>query len=317
MINNLASIDGGGSSTKSVLADRSGSVQELVAAPGCNPQDNSTWRQSLDAVFDQIPDHTAVVLGMPGFGEIDENDAELLRFTARRLNIAPRVLNDVELAYASAFPDCDGVLLLAGTGSMAMAHDGSGIVRCGGWGHLFSDEGSAYWIGQQALAHATAELDAKILKNGFAGRLAETLKVGTLPSDLLEWVYRKDVPRARVAQIARHVDKLAGDNEPMAQNILDAAVDELALLAKTVGERSRFSDKFPWCHAGSVFHSTYVLIGLEEKLGPPSEPFFTPLGGGLRMAADLAGWNVDEAWIKAISSRTMSAQSHSPAKIAE
>lgn len=72
----------------------------------------------------------------------------LLRPFARKV-IA---LSDLELAHAAAFAGGPGVLLIAGTGSSAYAVDGRGKVRrAGGWGPLIGDDGSAFWLGRQAL----------------------------------------------------------------------------------------------------------------------------------------------------------------------
>lgn len=72
----------------------------------------------------------------------------LLRPFARRV-IA---LSDLELAHAAAFAGGPGALLIAGTGSGAYAADARGRVRrCGGWGPLLGDDGSAFWLGREAL----------------------------------------------------------------------------------------------------------------------------------------------------------------------
>ena len=68
-------------------------------------------------------------------------------------------MNDVEAAFVGAFAGRPGVLLLAGTGSMAWGSDGTRQVRTGGWGEGFGDEGSAYWIGRRALGLASQALD--------------------------------------------------------------------------------------------------------------------------------------------------------------
>jgi N-acetylglucosamine kinase-like BadF-type ATPase len=63
------------------------------------------------------------------------------------------VIADVEAAYLGALGDRAGVLLLAGTGSMALGGNGRGRwARAGGWGPLLGDEGSAFWIGREWLA---------------------------------------------------------------------------------------------------------------------------------------------------------------------
>lgn len=77
------------------------------------------------------------------------------RRQARRLRTLARqvmVISDVEAAYLGALGGRPGVLLLAGTGSIALGRDGRGRwARGGGWGPLLGDEGSAFWIGREWL----------------------------------------------------------------------------------------------------------------------------------------------------------------------
>ena len=62
---------------------------------------------------------------------------------------------DVEAAFHDAFGDGPGVMLIAGTGSIAWARDESGVMhRVGGWGQHVGDEGSGYWIGHGARSGA-------------------------------------------------------------------------------------------------------------------------------------------------------------------
>jgi glucosamine kinase len=65
------------------------------------------------------------------------------------------VCGDDEIALDAAFPRQSGVLIVAGTGSNAVARTSTGErVNVGGWGPALGDEGSAFWIGQQALRAA-------------------------------------------------------------------------------------------------------------------------------------------------------------------
>jgi N-acetylglucosamine kinase-like BadF-type ATPase len=81
-------------------------------------------------------------------------DAERRRLTRRLRDLARHVtvISDVEAAYLGALGDRSGILLLAGTGSMALGGNGrGGWARAGGWGPLLGDEGSAFWIGREWL----------------------------------------------------------------------------------------------------------------------------------------------------------------------
>jgi len=62
------------------------------------------------------------------------------------------IISDVEAAYFGALGEREGIVLLAGTGSMALARNARGRwARAGGLGPLLGDEGSAFWIGREWL----------------------------------------------------------------------------------------------------------------------------------------------------------------------
>lgn len=115
MTDRNVAIDGGGTSAGVVLTDKAGVARHLLSGSGCNPQENPARRASLDPVFKPIPPGSAVVLGMSGFSEVPEIDDKMGSFIDACLNGRHRIMNDVELAFLSALPERDGVLLLAGT----------------------------------------------------------------------------------------------------------------------------------------------------------------------------------------------------------
>lgn len=107
------------------------------------------WREA-PAVLRKLGRFDELVIGAKGIWTPAD------RAEARRLlkSVAPRVvaLSDLELAHAGAFAGGPGVLLIAGTGSGAYAVDERGRVkRAGGWGPLIGDDGSAFWLGREAL----------------------------------------------------------------------------------------------------------------------------------------------------------------------
>src|SRR5581483_4502923 len=91
----------------------------------------------------------AVVVGSTGYGRAA--DRRRLEAELRRAAAKARVLTDLELAWAGAF-EKEGVLVLAGTGSVAFGKDARGRrARVGGLGPYLGDEGSAFWIGREWL----------------------------------------------------------------------------------------------------------------------------------------------------------------------
>jgi glucosamine kinase len=155
-----AGIDGGQSSTVAVVGDergrilasgRAGPADEIGATP-----ESLRLRDALRAALDDararagLPEETvfaAVVAGVSGYrgrvyGRAPELPAE--RFV---------LMHDAPIALAGALAGEPGVVVISGTGSVIYARDAHGNAQTlGGWGFLFGDEGSAFWIAREALA---------------------------------------------------------------------------------------------------------------------------------------------------------------------
>ncbi len=291
MHKSVLAIDGGGTKTAALVANDLGQVHALRPSAGCHTQDGAGWQDALRAVLGQVAEVDFAVIGMPGFGEIPRDDTQIGAFFKAAFGDRCLILNDVEMAYHGAFPDSAGVLILAGTGSMAIGGGNDAIRRVGGWGHTFGDTGSAYWIGQRSLSLAAQEQDGMLPASGFAARLADGLGVPAHRFGLLDWVMALGEPRAQIAGVAQVVDRLAGAGDATAQSVLDEAATHLAALARAAGFAAG-----PWCHAGSVFKSARITAALTRDLGPPVAPVATALAWGLTQAATLAQWDVSQDW---------------------
>ena len=299
----VAAIDGGGTKTAAALADRRGGVSFLPEGAGCNPQDGPGWsgvlRGTLTRALHTPGGVAAAVLGLPGLGEVPRHDASVLALLRDLLTIPFEPMNDVFLAHLGAFGGGEGVLVLSGTGSMAVARGPSGTVRVGGWGDVIGDEGSASSIGREALTIAARALDGRLPEaRAFADALVARLgPQAEGPFAPLTWLMAQPgTPRSAVASAARHVDALAGERDETARAILDAAADDLALQGRAAAREAGLSDPFRWVPAGGTFASRRFGQGLAERLGPSSSPRLTTLAGGLLRAAELAGWAPDDPW---------------------
>jgi N-acetylglucosamine kinase-like BadF-type ATPase len=290
-VEQVAAVDGGGTKTAAAMACRTGRVTLLPPGPGCNPQDGPGWAATLDATLAALGGPVAAVVGLPGWGEVPEHDRAMAALVGARLPGAA-ILNDVELAWRGAFPDADGVLILAGTGSMAMARG----TRVGGWGDLFGDEGSAFWIGRAALAEMSRAIDGRAASLDFARALGDRLGCGIAGFAPLDWAMGQAHPRSAMAGVARDVDALAEGGCPVASGILQAAGAELVTLGRVAARRAGAEDA-DWAAAGSVFRSRTVMAAVAAGMGRAAvAPRFTALGGGLWAAAVAAGWAPDAAW---------------------
>lgn len=94
------------------------------------------------------PRGARIVIGLRGAWTPVEKNGWFRRL---KLKKGDRVMSDVELAHELAFDGGDGILLNAGTGSIAFGRAGKKTARAGGLGPLIGDDGSAFWIGREYL----------------------------------------------------------------------------------------------------------------------------------------------------------------------
>jgi len=292
-------VDAGGTKTLLAIADRSGAVQFCTQGPTLDPTGSPVWTREVERLVDSaavyMPRVRGAALGLPFFGEIETISQAQRDICAAQFSMKHEVVNDVQVAFDGAFAGRGGVLLLAGTGSMAWAGDGSGVdIRVGGWGDAFGDEGSAYWIGREALSEAARALDGRGPDIEFAHALLHGLRL--VEADLIGWSYAEATRRSRIAGVAKLVSEIAAVNET-ARSILERAGDRLYEHAKAGFERSGLPESAEWSYAGGVFSSEVVLGRLISRLGrAPTPPLLPPIGGALLRAAHLSGWATDAAW---------------------
>ena len=284
-------LDGGGTKTEIALADRSGRVERRVG-PGLDPMAGPEWEGRLAAMVAGVGEVQAAVLGLPYFSEVAEISARQEAVARRLLGPMARVRNDVDVAFEGAMGGRDGVLILSGTGSMAWARGARGTARAGGFGDAFGDEGSAHWIGCQALNLVSRHLDGRRRAAGFARAILAALGIGG--GDLIAWTYGRGAARADVAQVALAVAALAAAGNVEAIAILRRAARELAALGRAAGAAAGVG-AMRWSYAGGVLGNASVRNMVADALGcEPVAPVLPPVGGAVLAAARAAGWDVGD-----------------------
>lgn len=268
-------VDGGQSATKAVVADETGRILGRGKAGPCNHAKAGEGRAKLErglrgAIETALAasgrtletiEFQASCLGMSG-GPDDKRAiiAELIH--AEHLEVT----TDAHIALLGATGGGPGAVVIAGTGSIALARDRHGKThRAGGWGYVFGDEGSAFDIVRRALRAALREEegwgDATTLTQG----LLDAVPAATDVNHLMHLFYTEDYPRSRVAALAPLVQLAAESGDATAADVLrDAGValaDYAAAAAKAAGLRDE-----PVCCVGGVFASPLVKGAFDERL---------------------------------------------------
>ncbi len=287
-------LDGGGTKTLVAVAGPSGHVN-LVTGGGVDPTAGDGWEGRLAALVAGLGPVDAAVLGLPYFSEVPAISARQVALAARVFGHGAQVRNDVDVAFEGALAGADGVLILAGTGSMAWGRGPRGVRRCGGFGDVFGDEGSAYWIGREALALVSRQLDGRVRAADFAGGILAAL--GVAGAGLIDWTYGQPHPRAAIAGLAVVVAGLADGGNREARALLARAALQLAALARGAGWRRGDN----WSYAGGVLGNATLRGMVAARLGcDPVAPVLPPVGGAVLVAAQAAGWDTGPGFIQAL-----------------
>jgi glucosamine kinase len=225
-----AGVDGGGSTARAVIVDDAGRPLGRAEAPGAVVSEE-TARAAVTAVTDAVAAAAAragvplpvdaLWAGLAGAGrETGRRRVEDLLVRAE-VAIRVRVGTDAEAAFRAAFPTGPGILLIAGTGSIAWVRDPGGATwRVGGWGQLLGDEGSGYAIGLEALRAIARADDGRGPPTALRERVLEALGLER-PEALVPWAL--GAAKADVARLAHVVSALAAGGDAVSERILDVA----------------------------------------------------------------------------------------------
>jgi glucosamine kinase len=272
-------IDGGGSKTRCVVGDESSLLATVAAGPSNITRVGETRaRESLHRAIREACAAAKIdagqlrhaCIGASGAGR-EEIASIVRRIIAEVIPGEIEIVGDMQIALEAAFGAGPGVIVIAGTGSIAYGRDAKGrTARAGGWGFAISDEGSAHWIGRMAVATLLRAVDeagddrTKSVQGNDAriepeaSPLFNELKAAW-KLESLEQVVRTANATPDFAALFPAVLSAAGAADTVAQCVLAQAGTELAQLAGIVVRRlfpeqlSSASSVVPLAMVGGVF----------------------------------------------------------------
>ena len=302
-------IDGGGTKTDFLLIDESGRV--LASHQAGSAYYLETGIEALQrmlvtgiqATLQQaavpVAQLTFAFIGLPAHGE---DSALLPRLDVIAAAVLPverhRCGNDMVCGWAGALAGRDGINIVAGTGSIAYGEFECRCARAGGWGELFGDEGSAYWIAREALTLFSRMSDGRAPKAALYDLIRERFRLSE-DLDLCAAVYGPPpLARSEVAALARLVAQAARAGDPAAHRLFELAAQELAAIVHAVRDQLDVSQQtpLPVSYSGGMFRLDGLLAPLLEaalELGNRRYEFVAPRlppsAGAALYAAKLGG----------------------------
>lgn len=291
----IIGIDGGGTHTTALLARINGNGFEIVGRGRSGPSNlraagESVALPSLDsAISSAFADAKldrgkvrALCMGLAGAGR--ENEQALLKDWAARLNLADHVsvVSDSSLLL-SMLPGRWGVAVIAGTGSAVWGRDVQGrTARCGGWGPLVGDEGSAYAIVLAGLRAVLRHHDGSGEATSLTGSLLERMQL-TSPEQIISAIHGGGWDRPRLAALTKIVFDAMANGDTVSTRIVQEAARELAMQIATVVRQLDLSrHRTPLALSGGLLLnlSTYVeemrrellVVGIDADMLAVPEP---------------------------------------------
>ena len=243
--------DGGGTKTECVLAAADGRILARATSGPSNPLRIGYTRAwfSLSEALDLVLSHEKITsnhirgvcaglggAGRPGVARRVQN------FFERSLpNADVEVTTDLDIALEAAFGSGEGIILVAGTGSAAFGRDAKGrCARAGGRGPWFSDEGSAFDIGRNAVRAVLLDEENRGPATTLSAKVFPLLEAQTWDS-VLDQV-SKD-PDKVFPKLFPLVAELADEGDAVSREILFGAAASLGSLAQCVAEQLGWSDR--------------------------------------------------------------------------
>lgn len=294
-------IDAGGTKTVCQLADDQMNILAESRGGGANLQ--ASGELEVEKVLHQVIERALVnasarpatiCLGMAGVDR--PRDADVVRGILLRIGhrAQPYVVNDALIALEAGVPGGAGVVVVAGTGSIAYGRDAQGrAARAGGWGYVLGDEGSGYWLGRHALRAVVRAADGRGRTTALTARVLAHFHVDR-PQDLVWEIYGSGLKPTAIASLAAEVGAAAMEGDTLAEDIINAGAVELAGAAASVARRLSL-ERCPVVLAGGVLRGVAplrerVLSNLSRAL-PLAEARVLevePALGAVRLALSLA-----------------------------
>ena len=260
----ILGVDGGGTKTIIAIANETGKVVGLARTDSADVLNTSSQQviehlknstnKALSMARINKNDISSACFGMPAVGDVPGNKEKIQKLV-RAIIPDSIIVNDVRVALESAHPKTAGMIVLAGTGAMAMAKDNkNNIFRVDGWGEHVGDFGSGYFIGRMILQRAFKEYDGRVEETPILKMVKEFANVSDLRKILVNC--KGTNVRAYIANFSKIACKIAQHGIKEGSKIILTAVEELSESIRALINQLDF-EPIPLAYAGGLFNCEY------------------------------------------------------------
>jgi N-acetylglucosamine kinase-like BadF-type ATPase len=255
----IIGVDGGGTKTEVAAYNlRDEKIAESTTGPGNPAVDYNLAEKNILLGVSQCLNNIntkevegecrGIYMGIAGI-EVKDNKSRLEAQIRNAFRCHVIGVHDSELAHAAIFNGNDGIITIAGTGSVSYGRYKGKTHRTGGWGHVLGDEGSGYWIALEALKRMTLEADLGMKASTLSQQMLTYLGVHSVAGmkDFVLGSGKYEIAAATVA-VVRSAQK--GDEEAL--EILDRAGQELAVMTERLCKKLEIYDPVEIGFSGGI-----------------------------------------------------------------
>lgn len=297
----ILGVDGGGTKTLALLGD----LNATVLGRGVSGPSNynavgfdaacAALEHAIDLARTDRPGQiSALCLGLAGAGRTEDVQRFQSWAVDKFPNVAVKVVSDAEMLLESGAPSGPALALICGTGSIVYGRTATGeLLRGGGWGYLFGDEGSGYAIGSAALRAVMWAHDGRGPETLLSQLVLERYGLET-PPELVHMIYGAESPRSVVATLSDLVEQAAEQGDSVARAILEESAQELARTIAAVYSKLGTSVVPLVITGGTILHGRYLKKAISQACQTQSLTFSAvqyvaePAAGALKLARKLS-----------------------------
>lgn len=270
----IIGIDGGGTETVGILTTETGQRLAYVQSGPSNYHvvGAAKTQTVLKSLVEELCEKAGIrstssihfCLGMAGLGRAE--DRKIISRICDELGISEnRILtHDAHIALVGGTEKQQGVIVISGTGAIVYGINANGKeARASGWGYLLGDEGSGYDIAMKGLRAVARAADGRGRPTELTNRILNALELNA-PGDLIGWVHAAS--RDAIAQVAKIVFDAARTTDGTAEQIVNAAAEELVCAAHSVIKQLKFVGAFDIVlSGGNLIHQTIFADKLRRE----------------------------------------------------
>ncbi|ONI46628.1 hypothetical protein AN643_01505 [Candidatus Epulonipiscioides saccharophilum] len=252
----IIGIDGGGTKTQLILCEKDNLniIGEAISGPSNILSSGlETTRQSFIEVFQKgvtskgynLEHCKAICIGVAGgsWKSIQDQIEDIIRedigYQGKLI-----ITNDAQTALIAGTNGKEGILLIAGTGSICYGVNNEGKnIRVGGWGHIFDDKGSAYYIAIKILDSVMQAYDGRGSKTELTKLVLNYFEIED-EREIVRKIYQPNINKGEIADIAKLIQIAYENKDMVAMKIIDESVDELYNMVATSIRKLNFEEKF-------------------------------------------------------------------------